>query len=411
MAAEPHHANGHPPPNRLAVIGMDDGAVAEQPRFSFVGLGEVLAADYRQEFLIRSILPAAQVGYVAGPAKALKTTIILDAALSLAFGSEFLGYFRVAAPVPVGVITGESGASTVQETLARMLAAKGLDPDEFGHRLSFCFDLPKFNRAGDLRHLERCIADHEWRAVFLDPAYLLSIIPPEHHANLRGAGDALKPFAQMATDTGCSIVICDHARKNRPGREFEPLELSDITGSGGAEFARFSLLVNRTEAYDPERPGHHSLWLSAGGGAGHSGRWNVVIDEGRRDDPGGRTYCVDVRPARVVFAERQEAKERIRSGGAERASEALERNKAEILATMRRLGGPQTKSVIKNNSPVNGERFLRAWDQLVADGAVATEATAKNGRKLTGWVIENVQGHPGQDTDSKCPVPAESEAS
>ena len=386
-----HRTNGHKPPNRLAGFTPDEEPVTERPRFSFVGLGDLLAGDYRQEFLIRNVLPAGQVGYVCGPAKGCKTTLILDAALSLASGAPFLGYFKPAGTAAVGVITGESGAGNVQETLARMIAAKGIDPEEFGHRASFCFDLPKFNRPGDLRHLQRCIVEHEWRAVFLDPAYLLSIIPPEHHGNLRGAGDALAPFSQMATDTGCSIVIVDHARKNRPGREWDPLELSDISGSGGAEFARFYMLVNRTAPYDPERAGHHSLWLSTGGQAGHGGRWNVVIDEGRRDDPGGRSYCVDVRPARLVIAEREKAREEAREqgriGSAERAEQAARSDREKILETIRRLG-PATKTVIGAKCGVNGTRFAKAWGFLEGDEVLERVCVRKNGRPYAGWAIK-----------------------
>ena len=61
--------------------------------------------DYRAEWLIEHVLVKNQPAGIAGPSKTLKTGLSLDAAISLASGTKFLGEFwvpkaaRTASPV------------------------------------------------------------------------------------------------------------------------------------------------------------------------------------------------------------------------------------------------------------------------------------------------------------------------
>ena len=88
-----------------------------------------------------------------------------------------------------------------------------------------------------------------------------------------------------------------------PNGLFEPAELEDIAWAGFPEWARQWLLLSRRRKYDPEQGGHHELWLNVGGSAGHSGLWGVNIEEGMRQDEGGRRWNVDVLKASQARAQ------------------------------------------------------------------------------------------------------------
>ncbi|MCI0354279.1 MAG: helicase RepA family protein, partial [Acidobacteria bacterium] len=76
--------------------------------------------------MIDGMFVAGQPLLIGGMQKTLKTNVLLDAAISLASGSPMLGKFEVARQVSVAVMTGESGMGTIQETVNRILAAKGI---------------------------------------------------------------------------------------------------------------------------------------------------------------------------------------------------------------------------------------------------------------------------------------------
>ena len=64
--------------------------------------------------------------------------------------------------------------------------------------------------------------------------------------------------------------------------------------AGIAEFARQWILLNRRAPFVPDS-GRHELRLNVGGSAGHSGSWDVTINEGRlKSDFSGRIWEVQV---------------------------------------------------------------------------------------------------------------------
>ena len=71
---------------------------------------------------------------VGGPKKALKTSVLLDLAVSLGIGEGvlFLNHyrFRVEKRVAVGMYSGESNAPTVATTVRNILASKNRKPAE-----------------------------------------------------------------------------------------------------------------------------------------------------------------------------------------------------------------------------------------------------------------------------------------
>ena len=109
-------------------------------------------------------------------------------------------------------------------------------------------------------------------------------------------GAKLSGLTKLGQETGCTIILCHHTRKNQKGPMdlFEPAELEDIAWAGFPEWARQWLLLSRRRKYDPEQGGHHELWLNVGGSAGHSGLWGVKLRRARaktRAAAGGTSMC------------------------------------------------------------------------------------------------------------------------
>src|SRR5262249_50623485 len=85
---------------------------AEPVRFRFMDSAEFLAGDYRAEFLVPRILVRGQPAVIGGASKTLKTSVVLDLAVSMATATPFLGTFPVNRRTRIGIASGESGEFT-----------------------------------------------------------------------------------------------------------------------------------------------------------------------------------------------------------------------------------------------------------------------------------------------------------
>lgn len=260
--------------------------------FRRISCAELDAATYGLEYLIDGALVAGQPCILAGGKKTLKTSLLIDLGISLAMGGCFLGRLKVNRACRVGIMTGESGLATVQETARRIAAAAGYRLADVSG-LVFSEELPQFGSIPHQEALGRFIAADGLEVLAVDPAYMC--IPEVDHANLFQVGERLRAVSEVCQETGALLLLAHHARKTKVD-PFSPMELEDISWAGFQEFARQWLLVGRREAYQPGT-GEHRLWLSAGGSAGHGGLWAVDIAEGTRETPGGRFWQANVMPA------------------------------------------------------------------------------------------------------------------
>jgi replicative DNA helicase len=298
--------------------------------------------DARHRWLIKHVLVRDQPVLLGGPKKSLKTSIMLDAALSLGSGRPFLGKFDIQERLKVAVLSGESGQITVRETALRVAASKGV-------KLSVCdvlwgFDLPRLGVEEDLTALSAGLRDNGVQVVFIDPAYLclLAGTPDLQANNMFQVGPLLLRVARICQEAGTTLVLVHHTTKPAGMLRMqagEPLELEDLAYSGFQEFARQWLLVNRREKYEAGS-GEHLLWLNIGGSAGHSGCWGLDIDEGRLDDNfGGRRWSVRVRSVDEAVQAVAQQKERAKDG---RRKAKLDEQKRKLRQALRELPGGET---------------------------------------------------------------------
>ena len=358
--------------------------------FRVITASELDAGNYKLKYLVKSLLVADQPCIVAGDKKVLKTSLMLALGIAMSTGDSFLDEFTVYHRVRVGIMTGESGFGTIQETCRRICKAAGRNLADIDG-LIFTEDLPKF---GDLNYenaLRRFILDNKLEVLVVDPAYLC--MPGSDAGNLFKQGELLRSVSEICRESGCTLLLAHHTRKNGKVDPFAPPELEDIAWAGFQEFARQWILVGRRKKYEPGT-GEHHLWLSVGGSAGHSGLWAVDVSEGTIDDENGRYWNVTVKTGGNA---REEAKDRRK---AEKEAERMEKedqrlqdDRKNIVQKMLKYPDGETKSFYKSLTSLNSAYFNKAFASLIDDGFVTpcevfkgNHKTPYDGFKLVGNV-------------------------
>ena len=301
-------------PNRLQTPPAPEAnEQPEQPgrsyRFEAIDSSTFFTTDYRLEWLVKRLLVRGQPGVFGGPKKALKTTIEMDLAITLASATPFLGHFDVYRPCRVVMISGESGEAVMQETGRRICAARGIDPTTLG--VFWSFRLLQMANVLDRDRLSAGPQEIGAAVVIIDPLYLCLLAGVNARGleagNLFQMGPLLLDLARACLDVGCTPLLSHHAGGQKmSNRKAEPMELEDLAFAGIQEFARQWVLLNRRKPFDPET-GSSRLWLSGGGSAGRSGCWGLDMEEGvLADDFTGRKWEVTVTKASATRNEEAE---------------------------------------------------------------------------------------------------------
>jgi hypothetical protein len=371
----------------------------DKPNFVGITSSELAHGQYELNYLIDGVLVRGQPGVLAGPKKTLKTNISVDLAIALSQGGFFLHRFPVAGKTRVGVMSGESGAATIQETARRVAASKGFALEDCENAF-WCFDVPQL---GDVLHadaLRAFIDRHALEMLILDPTYLMMMNLGDDAGNLFIVGRLLKSLGELAQTTGCTPLLCHHLKKSIAD-PYEPAELENIAWAGFQEFVRQWILLNRRVRYDPDRGGHHELWMSVGGSAGHSGLWGLNIDEGTRQSSDGRYWDVQIVSASEAFAERNEAREQVSEARKQRQQQAREdRQREAVLSALRQYPGGETPRVLREAAGVSGRAIQEQLEQLEAEGIVTQCEVQKHTRREAAWRLSKDGGTGGTCRDN-----------
>jgi len=350
----------------------------EPVQYKTLTCAELVAAKFELRYLIDNILAADQPLLLAGSKKTLKTSLLVDLVISLAMAGSFLGYFKTNEAARVGLMTGESGLPTLQETVIRVSNAAGIDPAGIGG-LVVTDDIPILT---DLRHLDALaewIKEYELGLVAIDPFYL-ALDDSVDAASLFAVGKVLRNLTRVCKDAGANLILCHHTRKNIVNPN-DPPELEDIAWAGSQEWARQWLRVSRREKYEPGT-GEHRLWLVSGGSAGHGGCWALDINEGTRATPGGRFWDVQVNnadEARQAMRDRQQqSREREKEEARQRR---LDQHRSKIVRAMLRHPTGETSRAIRDAAGLSGGDFTKAMASLLEDGTVTQCEITKGNRR------------------------------
>ncbi len=265
-------------------------------------------ANLTLEFLVEQVIVANQLAVLGGPKKALKTSIAIDLATSVATGKPFLDKFAVPKPGKVLVCSGESGLATIRDTAQRICQAKGIKLDTCN--ILWSDRVPRLSNLADLLVLSDLIQQNNLAAVIIDPLYLALLSPDSkvNAANLYDMGPLILRFAEACTPFGATPILVHHTRSSGPRRQTfdgQPLGLEDLSYAGIGEAARQWMVVSRQEEFEQGK-GIHSLWLNLGGSAGHSGGYSLKVEEGTLDGQlNGRSWKASVVSQKNAIEERR----------------------------------------------------------------------------------------------------------
>jgi hypothetical protein len=385
-------------PSQIATAVAEDhfGQLALDRPFAFQALtsAELDDGNFALEYLIDGILVKGQPGVIAGPKKCLKTNLSVDLTVSLATGEPFLGRFPVSRPVRVGLMSGESGPATMQETARRVASSKGWSIRTC-QNARWSFDVPQLDNFLHIQALRSLVEEHQLEVLILDPTYLMLTSLGDNAGNLFAVGALLKVIGDLAHQTGCTPILCHHLKKS-VSDPYEPAELENIAWAGFQEFVRQWLLLNRRVRYDPDRGGHHELWLSVGGSAGHSGLWGLNIDEGTRQSAGGRYWDVALLSASDAFDERHAASAQAHQSRKQREQQVrVDQSRQAILDALAQFPEGETSRVLRDVAGVSSSVLRRQLEQLLEEEIVITCEVKKHTRTEPAYRLLGVGGEVG----------------
>jgi len=364
---------------------VDDMKTQREPiTYERITSKELANGDYELEYLIQDTMVKGQPMIIAGPQKVLKTSFIIDAAVSVATGGHFLGRLPVTRACRVAVMTGESGLATIQETAIRICAASGKFLCDLDN-LIWSPDLPKFGDIFHLEALEKFLVDDAIEVLFIDPAYLC--MPSSDAGNLMAQGELLRSVSEPCRKLGVTMVLAHHTKRNTGRDVHDPGELADIAWSGFAEFARQWLLINRREPYEPGT-GDHKLWLSVGGSAGHSALWAVDVAEGVRSEFSERTWNVELSKPCEASKDAEQRKEATKAAAKKQRLDDDLKAVLKAVASLEKNQG--TKTSIRTASGIPQGRFDVAFALAIREKHLTEiEITKGNNHKYEGYQLSD----------------------
>lgn len=333
---------------------------------------ELDSGDYTTHYLVEDVVPEGQPMVIAAPLKSLKTTISVALAVALALGLKFLGKFWVPEAVNVLMLSGESGLSALQSAARRIAGSYGYSLGDVG-RLFWSTDLPQLGSPEHLEALREALTRDEIAVVIVDPLYFC--LPGGDAGNLMIVGGYLRKLAEVCDQCGATLIVIHHIRKTGIDNRHDPPELSHISWSGTAEWARSWILLNRRKEYVPGT-GEHKLWMVTGGSAGHSGLHALNVFEGVGDH---RTWQVEMLSADEVRQTDQDAKGKAK---VEAEQAKIETAKRALVAVMVKFKEGETARTIKEAAGVSGTIAKLAFAALVQDGTIAPCEITKPNRKM-----------------------------
>lgn len=318
-------------------------------RFRPYSCYEYDALDIHIDYVFEGVVAKDVPGVIGGLAKTCKSTIATDFGISAATGLPFLNHFpnnRIARSV---MFAGEGGKIVLQETMRRIAASKGMrlrDIDGF----YIVNAVPSLSSDKDMKEAIRIAQDCGADFIIFDPFYMmLAFQQAQMASNVFAMGSMFQRLNEMCVEAKATPIILHHFKKT--GTNNSTPDIHDLSQAGCAEFAGQWLMLSRETEYDDD-PGKHELVMRVGSRLGHTGRWNVFVDE---TSDAGKVWVPTV------------------TNGSKQAQEALRRNEAkkrilDVLTTVYKNGASQTQ--LREYSGVRAREVPDLLVEMLHEGSI-----------------------------------------
>lgn len=178
------------------------------------------------EVLIHGLLHRGTKGVLAGPSKAGKTWIMLDLAVAVSTGGDFLNYRTN--PGKVLFINFEIHEGFFKERLQKIQESRGIDSHDTLKNLDV-WNLRGQNTAAD--GFQSAMADQirepGYSLIIIDPIYKLMLGKSE--VSTQGVGVLCHDIEHLMAESGASIVYAHHFSK---GNQSKKKAMDRLSGSG-----------------------------------------------------------------------------------------------------------------------------------------------------------------------------------
>jgi hypothetical protein len=251
---------------------------------------------------IKAVLEVLRVLYLAGPRKVVKSGMALDLIVSVLSGKPWLGFDDFGAENGEGVevvyFSGELEKDKIDERIARICRAKGVDPSDAMKRITVINGMPYPADEFSMNQLRDLLARKVPTVVVIDALYrCINQTETGEGAGVNmtdktAVARVLENLEAVCRGHNATLVILDHLKKETWQGVWP--DFRHISGAGIGEYIRQWVLVNRKGEY-VQGSGHHDLMLRIGSDSNTGRDVRVEIDEG----PGLDRWEVSVTPRQV----------------------------------------------------------------------------------------------------------------
>jgi hypothetical protein len=247
-------ASATPPPTsftRTTPVDEEDlqidesDVVEDEPKQTFYRLGDLIAevdAMPPPVYLVDQVIPRGDYGVISADSKAGKTFIMMDLALSVAAGMQWVDQFDVSEPGPVLIFVGEGGKRKIVRRVRAIARHKGIpDHQLLGLPIDISERAPKLLDEAVLEELRHKVAELRPILVIIDPLYLAA--SGANTASLVDMGSLLEKAQHIAQRVGASLVISHHTKKAAADTKNEEAPHLRTSGVGINEWGRFLIAI------------------------------------------------------------------------------------------------------------------------------------------------------------------------
>jgi hypothetical protein len=186
-------------------------------------------------FTFEGVWPSDAYGVLAAMFKAGKTWMTLDAAVSVASGTPWLGTFPTGVTGSVALFVGEGGKRKMTRRGRAVAAGRGIVWDELP--IVLAERVPRLSDDAQINALKLELANHPVELVIIDPLYLAA-------AGAKGTAiydmaTVFEPVQVACQDAGAALIVAHHNNRDRTREGADRM-----SGAGPAEWGRVLLSVD-----------------------------------------------------------------------------------------------------------------------------------------------------------------------
>lgn len=229
----------------ITAIGGVAAPVPQVDPFRMLSLRDLLdELDNRvfPGFLVSGVWPSDAYGVIAGQEKLGKSWLILDMAVSVASGTNWLNHPKLECPRPGPVLLflGEGGDRKMGRRLKAVAKFKKVNPRDLP--IHMVFKVPQMTKEDQLAIARQKILDTKPVLVILDPLYLAAA--GADGKDLFAMGAILSPAQALIENLGypCALVVTHHTKKSGDDSGFRRM-----TGVGPAAWGRVLITADSSD--------------------------------------------------------------------------------------------------------------------------------------------------------------------